>query len=99
MVRKYIAILATTMVLLAHGIIYPATAVVTAVDYENDVVTVERASGHVYEFYGVEDLMVGDLMSLVMYSNGTPYTVEDDEVISARYSGFIINEVHTVPIE
>ena len=87
MVRRYIAILGSVMVLLAHGVIYPAAAVVTAVDYERDVVTVERASGlFSYEFEGVEDLMVGDLMALVMYSNGTPHTIADDIVISARYS-------------
>ena len=98
MVRKYIAILASTLVLLAHGVIYPATAVVTSVDYELDVVTVTNATGFVYEFDGVEDLAVGDLMSLVMYSGGTPMTIADDEVISARYAGYTINDVIEVRV-
>lgn len=93
MVRKYIAILASTLVLLAHGVIYPTAAVITQVDYETDTVTVVNATGFVYEFEGVEDLAEGDMMALVMYSNGTPYTIEDDVVISARYAGYIIDDV------
>lgn len=93
MVRRYVAILAGTLCLLAHGVIYPAVGVVTAVDYETDTVTVEKANGHAYEFYGVEDLMPGDVMALLMYSNGTPYTQEDDAVISARYGGYVIEEM------
>ena len=93
MVRKYIALLGTVMVLLAHGVIYPATAVITSVDYETDVVTVQRSTGFVYTFEGVEDLTVGDVMSLLMYSNGTPDTIADDVVISARYSGFVSSDL------
>lgn len=96
MIRNFIAILASTMVLLAHGVIYPTAAVVTAVDYETDTVVVEKATGFVYTFEGVEDLMVGDVMALLMYSNGTPETIADDIVISARYSGYISNDIHTV---
>lgn len=93
MVRKYIAILATTMTLLANGIIYPATAIVTDIDYDTDIVTVQRASGFTYEFEGVEDTMVGDVMSLLMYNNGTGFDITDDVVISARYSGFIAEDL------
>lgn len=93
MVRKWIAILASTMVLLANGIIYPATAIVTQVDYETDIVTVQKATGFTYEFEGVEDLQVGDVMSLLMFNNGTGDTIVDDIVISARYSGFVADDI------
>ena len=96
MIRNFIAILASTMVLLAHGVIYPTAAVVTAVDYDLDLVTVEKATGFVYEFYGVEDLCVGDVMAMLMYSNGTPETIADDIVISARYSGYTSADVTKV---
>lgn len=88
MVRKKIAALATTLVLLANGTIYPATAVVTHVDYESDMVTVRKATGFEYQFEGVEDLVEGDVMSLLMFNNFTA-GVADDEVVSARYSGYI----------
>lgn len=93
MVRKYFIELAAVIALLANSIIYPATMVITAVDYETDIVTVENATGFIYEFEGVEDLVPGDVMSLVMYNNNTWWTIEDDWVISARYSGFISSEV------
>ena len=93
MVRKRIAALATTMVLLANGIIYPATAVVTNIDYDSDTFTVTKANGHVYEVEGVEDLQVGDVMSLLMFNNFTGTDTTDDEVISARYSGFIASDI------
>lgn len=93
MVRKRIAILATTLTLLANGVIHPATAIVTQVDYETDIVTVQNATGFTYEFEGVEDLVVGDVMSLLMYNNGTGDTIADDIVISARYSGFVADDI------
>jgi len=93
MVRKKIAVLASVMILLAEGIIYPAVGVVTRINYETDIVTVQRANGHVYEFEGVEDLLEGDVMALLMFNNFTGNTIEDDEVISARYSGFTKDDI------
>ena len=92
MLRKYVASIAIVCLLLMQGIIYPTAAVVTAVDYETGIVTVEKSTGFVYTFEGVEDLVVGDVMALVMYSNGTP-TIEDDVIISARYSGYVIGDM------
>ena len=92
MVRKFFVELAAVIALLSQGIIYPATAVVTYVDYTTDTVVVTNATGYNYAFEGVEDLEVGDVMSLVMYSNGTPWFIPDDQMVSARYSGFIAEE-------
>ena len=31
-------------------------------------------------------------MSLVMYANGTPWSIADDQVVSARYAGFVAED-------
>lgn len=68
--------------------IYPATMVVTKVDYESDTVTAVTASGLVYEFFGCEDWYEGDLAGMIMDDNGTPDTVLDDKILQTRYVGF-----------
>ena len=92
MVRRFFVELAAVIALLSQGIIYPATAVITYVDYTTDTVVVTNATGYNYTFEGIEDLEVGDVMSLVMYSNGTPWFIPDDQVVSARYAGFVAEE-------
>ena len=92
MVRKFFIELAAVITLLSQGIIYPATAVVTYVDYTTDTVVVTNSTGFNYTFEGVEDLEVGDVMSLVMYANGTPWSIVDDQVVSARYAGFVAKD-------
>jgi hypothetical protein len=99
MVRKFFIELAAVIALLANGVIYPSTMVITHVDYFTDTVIVENATGFQYHFEGVEDLIPGDVVSVVMYSNGTPWTIADDEVVSARYSGFIAEDFHNVYTE
>ena len=93
MVRRRIAGLGVVITLLANGIIYPAVGIVTKVDYDADVVTVRKATGAEYEFEGVEDLLEGDVMALLMYNNLTPTTNADDIVLSARYGGFVADEL------
>lgn len=66
---------------------YPATMEVT--DIENDVVTIQTSTGIVYQFTGAEDLVVGDLVSLIMDSKGTK-EILDDEILQVRYAGYWI---------
>ena len=81
-----IALLFATM-LCNRGGIYAMTAEVTNLDYNNDVVTIETATGLVFEFYGTEDYDEGDLVSCVMYTNFTA-EVTDDIILNVRYSGY-----------
>lgn len=67
--------------------LYPITAVITSVDTETNIVTMETATGHIYEFYGCEDYEVSDLVSCIMNDNRTE-NVSDDIIIDVRYSGF-----------
>ena len=77
---------ALAVALAGAELIYPASMVVT--DVRGDVVTMETATGHIYEMDGAEDWSPGDLAALIMWNNGTPDDVTDDVIISARYSGF-----------
>lgn len=80
-------LLATIAAVIAAGLIYPTTMVVT--DVSNDLVTMETATGFVYQMQA-DDYEKGDLVSLVMFSNGTS-NITDDIILTARYSGFYIN--------
>ena len=75
---------------------YPHTAQVVYLNYHADTVTVKTATGLLYTFDGTEDYILGDLVSLIMDSNGTPNYVKDDLIIDVRYSGYtsvsIINQ-------
>lgn len=64
---------------------YPATMVIYCIDYRLDVVYITDGYYNFY-FVGVEDLYIGDTLSLIMSDNGTPETVKDDEIIDYRYS-------------
>ena len=70
--------------------IYAMTAQVYRLDYEADIVTIEDANGNLWDFEGTEDYCEGDLVSCVIWDAGTPETVYDDHILSARFSGFWI---------
>lgn len=64
--------------------IYPTAMTVTAVT--NETVTMETNTGHVFEMSGAEDYEIGDLVAIIMWSNGTE-TATDDIIVKARYAG------------
>ena len=63
--------------------IYPMTGEVIAVDYAADVVTIE-SHNNLWEFYGTDDWVPGDIAACIMSDNGTR-TIYDDEIIVVRY--------------
>ena len=83
------AVLAIAMILASASLIYPATMEIIRLDEDADEVYMMTATGHVYVMDGVEDWEEGDLVSLLMFSNDTP-AIEDDIIISARWSGYNI---------
>jgi len=85
--KKTLAALATAAGLIAAGTIYPAGMIITEVDPAADLVTMETATGHIYQFKGVDDWEPGDLAAVSMYDAGTPGRVQDDEILKARYCG------------
>ena len=82
-------VLAVVIAVAAASLIYPTTMEVIHID--GDDLYLMNAAGHVYVMEGVEDYEVGDLVSLIMFSNDTP-GIEDDIIISARYSGYTKGE-------
>lgn len=82
-----LAILALCATLTATAELYPETARVVEVDYENDLVTVETFCGFLFAFEGCEDWAVGDCASLIMNDNGTE-KIFDDEIVMAQYGGW-----------
>lgn len=85
--KQILAALAIAASLASAGMIYPETMEVTAIHGER--VTMQTVNGHVYE---MEDVIyqVGDIVSLVMFNNGTELCY-DDIILSARYSGYTKN--------
>ena len=90
---KSIGIAAATFALVVSiaeaGLIYPETMQIT--DISGDRVTLETSTGIVYEMDGAEDYFEGDLVSCLMWSNGTE-KVFDDVIVSARYAGYVVEE-------
>ena len=75
--------------------LYSLSTIVTDLDKERDIVTVEELDGsNVWTFYGVEDWEVNDICSLTMFNNNTP-KICDDIIIGTTYGGnleMIMNE-------
>lgn len=67
---------------------YPMAGIITDLDAKNDLVTVSTGTGLLYDFYGVEDYAVGDIIAMTMDNNGTADSVLDDKIIAARYAGW-----------
>ncbi len=65
---------------------YPTTAKVVKVNRKKNVVTVKDYNGNKWKFRGCEDYMKGDVVSMLMDSNGTE-KISDDVILQVRYSG------------
>lgn len=68
---------------------YPRTAFVTSFDYTTDCVIVTDWAGMEWEFIGIEDWQIDDIVSMIMDDNNTPDTIYDDIIIKALYGGSI----------
>lgn len=86
---------ATTLILIliltaltASADVYPMTAKVVEVNYDEDLVTVETFTGFLFAFEGCEDWCEGDGASMVMDDNGTPDNITDDMILMVHYCGW-----------
>ena len=84
-----IAIMLTAMCVTACADLYPETAKVIDVTYDEDIVTVVIFTGFIFTFYGCEDWYMDDCVSLIMEDNGTEL-VYDDEIVMAQYGAWIL---------
>lgn len=63
--------------IVSSGLFWTTCAVVVDLDDETDLVTVEYWTGDQFAFYGIEDYCEGDLVTLLMYTRGTPEICDD----------------------
>ena len=89
MIKSLICALAIAIQLVGSSLIYPVTMQVVDIDTREDLVTIQTATGFLYEFSGSEDYNCGDLVSVIMFSNGTQ-DITDDTILCVRYSGYTI---------
>lgn len=87
-------IIALTLILLSLVIsssaeYYPRTAFITSFDYTTDCVIVTDWAGMEWEFIGIEDWQIDDIVSMMMDDNNTPDNIYDDIIILALYGGSI----------
>ena len=68
--------------------LYPLTARIVSLDYENDIVTCIDGTGNLWDFYECDDWQIDDFVSLLMNDNGTPEMIYDDIIEMVRYSNF-----------
>lgn len=72
---------------------YARGAVVTEINQERDLAVVKDCEGLVWEFYGIEDLCVGDGCVMVLQTNKTE-EIFDDEIVSVHYERLdILNDL------
>ncbi|MCQ2770956.1 MAG: hypothetical protein MJ236_04070, partial [Clostridia bacterium] len=57
---------------------YAKHCIVTKLDHVNDVVVCEDVNGFEWEFKGIEDYDLGDIVALVMDNNGTEIICDDE---------------------
>ena len=76
------------------GRTYPHCGIVCEVNASENLVTFEDASGNLWSFFGSEDWQPGDIVSVMMYDNGTEKTIYDDQIIEARYNGHISEKIN-----
>lgn len=76
---------------------YGMLAVVTDLDLIEDLVSVSNWNGDVWQFYGVDDWCVGDLVVLVMHDNSTKDSIYDDIILSAYYERLNLVTAQTLP--
>ena len=88
-IKTIIAAVALVFALANAKIIYPMAYIVTDINDAENTVTISDANGFTYEFEGIEDYMVGDIVACIMYS-GEDEHIFDDEIIYHRYAGHII---------
>lgn len=93
--RKIILFIVGTLVLMLAGCLqpqennleyYPTTMVVSEIDEDGNSFYAVDCNGEKWIVEEIEDIYVGDLISVIMCDMGTP-EIYDDEIIEYRYSG------------
>lgn len=93
--RKIILLIVGVLVLILAGCsqqqennlkYYPTTMVVEEIDENSNSFSAVDCNGEKWIVEEIEDMYVGDIISVIMCDMGTP-EIYDDEIIEYRYSG------------
>lgn len=94
--KKFIACIALAVALAVSSLAnciaereYTMEALVIGIDYNTNIVRVIDHNFGIWEFYGTEDWIAGDICILHMNDNGTSKNLYDDIILSAEYIGYI----------
>lgn len=74
----------------ANAEIYPNIFIITDLNYNTDTVILEDANGFIWEYKGIEDLFIGDIVSVLMDDRNTK-NITDDIILKLVYSGWYVN--------
>ena len=88
--KKILAIV-TLFVLLtlsASAEVYPQTFIVENIEEENDLLVLLDFNDNEWEWEGIEDYAIGDVVAAIMDDNETDI-IYDDEIITIRYAGYM----------
>lgn len=66
---------------LTVGSVYPRSATIVGIEYDNDLYIIEDDAGLVWLFGGVEDFSCGENVAMLMWNKLTPWTILDDVII------------------
>lgn len=66
--------------------LYPMAGTITEIRPESDTFIITESNGNQWEYAGIEDYMVGDLVACIMNDMGTE-EIEDDIIVRCRYCG------------
>ena len=92
--KKLIASLSATLLLIAKGSIYPQSFLLTKVEVQPDysaVLTMQSRDGNTWKFDGDTDCEPGQVMAAIMFDGFTPDDLTDDTILSLRWSGWCID--------
>ena len=94
-VALFVALVALFVVSIASADanIYARVGVIYEINYEEDFFVVEDSVGFLWEYNGVEDFNVGDVVAMMMADiEGTP-SILDDVILSVTFSGYVAADV------
>lgn len=86
---KTLVIILIALFLGRFPVSYEKSAIVIAVDYTADIVSVIDGDGEIWCFYGCDDWQAWDRCQLIMSDNGTPGNMYDDMIVSVTYTGYL----------
>lgn len=82
-----------SMMSVASADVYARVGVIYEINYEEDFFVVEDSVGFLWEYEGVEDFAVDDVVAMMMADVAGTESILDDVILSVTFSGYIAADV------